>query len=147
MSGVPAFSPLGLPAAVPPPATQPTDAPASASSRGAAATGRSGPIRPQALGAATPDPAKVMKAARDFEAMAIGQLLQPMFDTVDTSHSRFGGGSGEAAWKPMLIQELAKQVENHGGLGLSGPIYTAMLRMQEGQSQQNNSPMRDTSHE
>jgi Rod binding domain-containing protein len=81
------------------------------------------------------DTAKLMKAARDFEAMAIGQLLQPMFDTVDTSRGRFGGGSGEAAWKPMLVQELAKQVEAHGGLGLTGPIYSAMLLMQEGRTQ------------
>ena len=63
--------------------------------------------------------------------MAIGQLLQPMFDTVDTSHGTFGGGPGEEAWKPMLVQEFAKQIEAHGGLGLAKPIYDAMMRMQE----------------
>jgi Rod binding domain-containing protein len=63
--------------------------------------------------------------------MAIGQMLQPMFDTVDTSKGLFGGGPGEAAWKPMLVQEFAKQIEAHGGLGLARPIYDAMLRMQE----------------
>jgi Rod binding domain-containing protein len=80
------------------------------------------------------DPAAVMKAARDFEAMAIGQLLQPMFDTVDTAHSQFGGGAGEAAWRPMMVQEIAKQIAGHGGLGLAKPVYDAMLRMQEGKS-------------
>ncbi len=77
------------------------------------------------------DPTKVAKSAHDFEAMAIGQLLQPMFDTVDSSHDAFGGGPGEEAWKPMLVQEFAKQIEAHGGLGLAKPIYDAMLRMQE----------------
>jgi flagellar protein FlgJ len=79
----------------------------------------------------SPDPAKIAKAANDFEAMAIGQLLKPMFDTVDTAHGKFGGGSGEEAWKPMMVQEFAKQIEAHGGLGLAKPVYDAMLRMQE----------------
>jgi flagellar protein FlgJ len=77
------------------------------------------------------DPAKIAKSAKDFEAMAIGQLLQPMFDTVDTAHDLFGGGPGEEAWKPMLVQEFAKQIANHGGLGLAKPVYDAMMRMQE----------------
>jgi Rod binding domain-containing protein len=79
----------------------------------------------------SPDPAKIAKAANDFEAMAIGQLLKPMFDTVDTAHGAFGGGPGEEAWKPMMVQEFAKQIEAHGGLGLAKPVYDAMLRMQE----------------
>ena len=77
------------------------------------------------------DPAKLAKAAQDFEAMAIGQLLQPMFDTVKTENGLFGGGAGEEAWKPMLVQEFAKKIAAHGGLGLAKPIYDAMLRMQE----------------
>jgi Rod binding domain-containing protein len=77
------------------------------------------------------DPAKIAKSAKDFEAMAIGQMLQPMFDTVDTSKGLFGGGPGEAAWKPMLVQEFAKAIEARGGLGLAKPVYDAMLRMQE----------------
>jgi flagellar protein FlgJ len=79
----------------------------------------------------SPDPVKIAKAANDFEAMAIGQLLKPMFDTVDTAHGEFGGGAGEEAWKPMLVQEFAKQIEARGGLGLAKPVYDAMLRMQE----------------
>ena len=43
----------------------------------------------------------------------------------------FGGGAGEEAWKPMLVQEFAKQIANHGGLGLAKPVYDAMMRMQE----------------
>ena len=76
---------------------------------------------------------KVMKAAQDFEAMTIGQLLQPMFDTVDQSQGLFGGGAGESNFKPMLVSEMAKQVESHGGFGLAQGIYQQMLKMQEKQ--------------
>jgi len=87
-----------------------------------------------ALRAAAADPAQMAKAAQDFEAMALGELLQPMFNTVDTAHGMFGGGDAEAAWKPMLVQEMAKQIAAHGGLGLAQPIYQEMLRMQEAKS-------------
>lgn len=75
--------------------------------------------------------AKAVKAAQDFEAMALGQMLAPMFDTVDTAHSGFGGGDGEEAFKPMLVSELAKHIAGHGGLGLAGAVLAQMLRTQE----------------
>lgn len=75
--------------------------------------------------------AKLWQAARDFEAMAIGQLLQPMFDTVDNAHSVFGGGEGEATWRPMLVDAIGRQMATHGGIGLAIPVFNAMLRAQE----------------
>jgi len=71
------------------------------------------------------------QAAKAFEAMALGQLLQPMFDTVDASQGAFGGGAAEAAWRPMLVDALGRQIATHGGLGLAEPVYAAMLRAQE----------------
>jgi peptidoglycan hydrolase FlgJ len=88
------------------------------------------PLRP----AAPPDEQKLWKAARDFEAMALGELLKPMFDTVSNKDSLFGGGEAEQTWKPMLVDEIGKLIAAHGGLGLAGPIHDAMLRMQEGKS-------------
>ena len=75
--------------------------------------------------------ARIAKAARDFEAMALGQMLQPMFDTVDLSRNPLGGGAAEAAWKPMLVNEIAQHMAKHGGLGLARPVFAQMLRMQE----------------
>ncbi|HTW70506.1 MAG TPA: rod-binding protein [Acetobacteraceae bacterium] len=75
--------------------------------------------------------AKLRQAAQDFEAMALGQLLQPIFATVDMAHSAFGGGAGEAAMQPMLVDALAKNIAAHGGLGLAGPVFASMLRSQE----------------
>ena len=63
--------------------------------------------------------------------MAIGQLLQPMFETVDVKHAAFGGGEAEAAWRPMLVDAIGKQMAAHGGIGLAVPVFNAMLRAQE----------------
>jgi len=75
--------------------------------------------------------ARIQKAAQDFEAMALGQMLAPMFETVDASKGVFGGGSGEQAWKPMMINEIGKQMAKSGGVGLARPVMAQMLRMQE----------------
>jgi flagellar protein FlgJ len=91
------------------------------------------PLREGAGGRGGLDPSALQKAAQDFEAMAIGQLLAPMFDTVDSAHGLFGGGAGEETWKPMLIAEFGKHIAAHGGFGLAAPVMAAMLRMQEAQ--------------
>ena len=95
---------------------------------------------PASADADAPLDPKIWQAAQKFEAMAIGQLLGPMFDTVDLSKSKFGGGQGEAAWKPMLVDAIGKQIEAHGGFGLAQPIYAAMLRAQEGRTQTGTAP-------
>jgi len=77
--------------------------------------------------------ARIQKSAQEFEAMALGQMLAPMFDTVDASKGPFGGGSGEEAWRPMMVSELGKQMAKAGGLGLARPVMEQMLRMQEAQ--------------
>ncbi len=78
-----------------------------------------------------PSTTKVRKAAEDFAAVALTELLSPMFDTVDTAGGEFGGGAGEQAFKPMMISEVAKQISRSGGLGLAEPVYQQMLRLQE----------------
>jgi len=75
--------------------------------------------------------ARLWQAAQEFEAMALGQFLAPMFNTIDTAHSVFGGGSAEAAWRPMLVDAIGKQMATHRGIGLATPVFNAMLRMQE----------------
>ena len=89
------------------------------------------PAPPNATMLSQPGMAKAWKAAQDFEAMALGQMLAPMFDGVDTAHGVTGGGDAEAAWRPMLTQEMAKHLAGHGGLGLAVPVFHQMLLMQE----------------
>jgi|SRR5580658_195728 flagellar protein FlgJ len=92
------------------------------------------PIAAPARPSASADPAKLWQTARDFEAMALGEFLKPMFATVDDKKNPFSGGDAEKTWKPMLVDSIAKQIAASGGLGLAGPIHDAMLRMQEGNS-------------
>lgn len=63
--------------------------------------------------------------------MAINELLAPMFATVDSAHGLFGGGAGEAAFRPMLVNAIAQKIEAAGGLGLADSIYHALLGAQE----------------
>ncbi len=74
---------------------------------------------------------KLRKSAEDFTAVALNELLKPMFDTQDDTDGPFGGGAGERAFKPMMINEVAKQMARGGGLGLAEPVYQQMLRLQE----------------
>lgn len=77
---------------------------------------------------------RIWQAARDFEASALGELLKPIFATTDYSQSAFGGGAGESAWRPMLIDAIAKTVEKSGGLGLARPVFGEMLRRELGRA-------------
>lgn len=90
-----------------------------------------GPVAPPALSL---DPARSWKTARDFEAMALGEFLKPMFESTEAKKNMFSGGEGEKTWKPMLVDEIAKQISANGGLGLAEPIHDSMLRMQEAKS-------------
>jgi Rod binding domain-containing protein len=78
------------------------------------------------LGKTTPNPAAITKQAQDFEAMAISQMLKPMFDTVDAPDALFGGSPAEKTWQPFLLSAIAKQMEANGGLGLATQIEATL---------------------
>lgn len=77
---------------------------------------------------------KAHKAAVDFEGVTIGELLKPMFDTIDTSKNIFGGGKAEEQFRSLQISELGKDIAENGGIGLAESVYRKMLEMQEMQS-------------
>ncbi len=81
--------------------------------------------------AAIQAPPALARAAEAFEASTLNELLRPIFDTVDSAHGAFGGGDGEAAWRPMLVEAMAKRIAAHGGLGLAAPVLRQMIQMQE----------------
>ncbi|MCA3323515.1 MAG: rod-binding protein [Roseomonas sp.] len=83
-------------------------------------------IRPPLAGAGSE--ASLRKSARDFEAQALGFLLQPMFATVDMSKSSFGGGAAEAQWRPMLVEAFAASAVRAGGVGIADAVYRELLR-------------------
>lgn len=74
---------------------------------------------------------KTRKAAIEFEGMTIGEMLQPMFDTVDTANGLFGGGAAESQFRSLQVLEMGKQIANNGGIGLADSVCRQMLAMQE----------------
>ena len=90
-------------------------------------------MNPPAITTTLP-PAQIQQAwktAKSFEAMALNEFLKPIFDTVDTSGGPFGGGEAEQQWKPLMVDALAKQVTEAGGIGLAKSVFTQMIHMQE----------------
>lgn len=80
-------------------------------------------------------PPALRRAARAFEAQALGQMLQPIFATLQPGKSAFGGGMAEAQWQPMLVDAMAKSISSAGtgagqGLGLADAVLREMLRWQ-----------------
>lgn len=74
---------------------------------------------------------EIDKKAKEFEAMAIGQLLQPMFDTVETN-GLFGGGIGEEHYRSFLVNEYGKMLaSDKGGLGIAKHVRDHMIKMME----------------
>lgn len=78
------------------------------------------------------------KAAVSFESVTIGELLQPMFDTVDTSDGMFGGGAAEKQFRSLQVLEIGKQIANNGGIGIADSVYRQILAMQEQGEQEAN---------
>jgi peptidoglycan hydrolase FlgJ len=78
----------------------------------------------------TPDATEALKkVAQEFEAMMMGELLKPMFSSLDTE-GLGGGGAGEAMFRPMLVDSYAKGVTDRGGLGIAQSVLAELVRMQ-----------------
>lgn len=74
--------------------------------------------------------ARADKAAQDFEAVYISEMLKPMLETVEVDEN-FGGGKGEEVFRGLLIQELGKSVAKQGGFGLAEQVRAELLKTQE----------------
>lgn len=85
-------------------------------------------------GANGADQAQVRKAAQDFEAFFIGQMVQHMWTDVGTD-PMFGGGHAEDMWRSMLTQEYGKEIAKRGGFGIADSVMAAMIKAQEARSE------------
>ena len=81
---------------------------------------------------ATKDTSKAAKAAQDFEAVFITEMMKPMFETNDVDDV-FGGGHGEEVFRGLMTQEYGKLFAQKGGLGLSAKVQAELLKLQEHQ--------------
>ena len=76
----------------------------------------------------------VRRAAEEFEAVFIAQMMAPMFEGLETDEL-FGGGPGEDIYRSVLIEEYGKSIARAGGIGLSDAIQREILRLQEASQQ------------
>ena len=77
---------------------------------------------------------EVRRAAEEFEAVFIAQMMAPMFEGLETDEL-FGGGAGEDIYRSVLVEEYGKSIARAGGIGLSDAIQREILRLQEASQQ------------
>jgi peptidoglycan hydrolase FlgJ len=70
------------------------------------------------------------KVAEDFEAFFLGQMLQPMFSSIEPAEP-FGGGHAEKIWKSLMVDEVGKSMAKNGGIGIADMIQRDLLKLQE----------------
>ena len=73
---------------------------------------------------------KIREVAENFEAFFLGQMLQPMFSSVEPAKP-FGGGHAEKIWKSLMVDEVGKSMAKNGGIGIADMIQRDLLKMQE----------------
>lgn len=73
------------------------------------------------------------RAAEEFEAMFLSEMLAPMFENLDTD-GLGGGGMGEQMFRPMLVEHYARAIAQSGGVGLADSIVRELNRLQASQS-------------
>ena len=74
--------------------------------------------------------AQAKKVAQDFESVFISQMLQPLFQNLG-AEKPFGGGSSEAMWRSMQVDEYGKAISKAGGIGIADAVFREILKMQE----------------
>lgn len=72
------------------------------------------------------------KAAEEFEAFFVSQMLNHMFSGIETD-PLFGGGQGETVFRSLMADEYAKAISRSGGIGLADSVMGEIIRLQEGQ--------------
>lgn len=73
------------------------------------------------------------RAAEEFEAVFLSEMLGPMFDGIETD-GLGGGGMGEQIFRPLLIEKYAESISRSGGVGIADSVVREFMRMQQAQS-------------
>ena len=71
------------------------------------------------------------KAAQDFEAVFLGQMVDQMYTGLDAK-APFGGGFAEQTYRSLFTQEIGRQMSAGGGVGLAEAVYAEMVKLQGG---------------
>jgi Rod binding domain-containing protein len=73
------------------------------------------------------DAARLRKAAKDFEAVFLYQVLKQMRNTIN-KEEMFHGGTGEDLFSDMMDEEIAKTMAGRGSTGIGEAIYRQLCR-------------------
>lgn len=73
--------------------------------------------------------AKAEETAKEFEALFLQEMLAPVFNQIETD-GPFGGGQAEAAFRPLLLEEYARNISEAGGIGVADAVLAEILRLQ-----------------
>lgn len=73
---------------------------------------------------------KARKAAEEFEAVFLTQILSTMNDGIKAD-GPFGGGQDEEMWRGMLNEQYAASIARQGGIGIADQVYNEILKMQD----------------
>jgi Rod binding domain-containing protein len=80
-------------------------------------------------GSAAAQTNRAARAADEFEAVFLNEMLAPMFEGLSTD-GLGGGGAGEEMFRPMLIDQYAQAIQHAGGIGIADQIVRELTRMQ-----------------
>lgn len=70
------------------------------------------------------------KAAQDFEAFFLGQMLESLFAGVPTD-GMFGGGPAEGIYRSLMLQQYGRMISEAGGIGIADSVFREILTLQE----------------
>jgi len=82
------------------------------------------------------------KAAKEFEAQMLAQMLAPLFNSVKTPEIA-GGGQSESFFQSMLQENYAKAIAARGGVGIADAVRAALIDMQSRQDDRRLQPLQE----
>jgi Rod binding domain-containing protein len=68
--------------------------------------------------------------AKDFEAVFLSQMMEPMFSG-DSTSSYFGGGAAGDIYKSFMMDAYGKSIAQAGGIGIAAQVKKELLGLQE----------------
>jgi peptidoglycan hydrolase FlgJ len=88
------------------------------------------PLAQSPSAAAGRSEAQARRAAEEFEAVFLSQVLGTMFQGT-TPEAPFSGGPGEDTFRSFLTDAMARSLAKGGGVGLAGSITRELIKLQE----------------
>ncbi|MBB6124319.1 rod-binding protein [Sphingobium subterraneum] len=83
-----------------------------------------------------PTDAKARTAAREFEAVFLGEMTRLMMESVQ-SDNQFGGGHGEDMFRGVLADTMGRSMAESRtasgtGIGIADQVLAEIIRLQKG---------------